>query len=110
MGEKRMPLLAVGSGKRFGFIQDIPTMSASGFDMDLTGWWASLAPAGTPRPIREKIHGWMKEIVESPETLKFLNDSGGDPFVMGLDEAQAYFIKEITAQADTMRAAKIEPQ
>ena len=49
--------------------------------MDLTGWWAAMLPAGTPKPIVDKINQWFVEIVKTEETKKFLNSFGGDPFI-----------------------------
>ena len=42
--------------------------------MDLTGWWAAMVPAGTPKPIVTKINQWFTQIVKTDETKKFLNE------------------------------------
>jgi tripartite-type tricarboxylate transporter receptor subunit TctC len=38
--------------------------------MDLTGWWAAMVPAKTPKPIIAKINQWFTQIVKTDETRK----------------------------------------
>jgi len=108
--EGRMRILAVSTGQRLQANPDLPTMTESGVPMDLTGWWAAMLPAGTPRPIVDKVNQWFTEIVQTEETKKFLNSFGGDPFINTPDAAQALFLKAITDWGNYVRIAKIEPQ
>ena len=78
--------------------------------MDLTGWWAAMVPTGTPKPIVTKINQWFTQIVKMDETKKFLNDMGGDPFIISPEEGQAFFLKTIKDWAEYVRIAKIEPK
>ena len=78
--------------------------------MDLTGWWAAMVPAGTPKPIVTKINQWFTQIVKMDETKKFLNSFGGDPFIISPEEAQALFLKTIKDWEEYVRIAKIEPK
>ena len=57
--------------------------------MDLTGWWAAMLPAGTPKPIIDQVNKWFTQIVRTEETKKFLNGFGGDPFINTPEAAQA---------------------
>jgi tripartite-type tricarboxylate transporter receptor subunit TctC len=108
--EGRLRALAVSSGKRLQANPDIPTMTESGVPMDLTGWWAAMVPAGTPKPIVTKVNEWFTQIVKTDETKKFLNNYGGDPFIISPEEAQALFLKSIKDWGEYVKIAKIEPK
>ena len=108
--EGRLRVLAVSSGKRLEANPDIPTMTESGVPMDLTGWWAAMLPAGTPKPIVTKVNQWFTQIVKTDETKKFLNSFGGDPFIISPEEGQALFLKTIKDWGEYVRIAKIEPK
>ena len=77
--------------------------------MDLTGWWAAIVPAGTPKPVIDTIHQWFVEIVSTDETKTFLNNFGGDPFINTPEKAQEMFETAIKEWSDYVRMAKIEP-
>lgn len=62
---KVVPLAVVGS-KRASSVPDVPTIAEAGFkNFPLPGWYAMVAPAGTPRPILARLNA---------ETQKFFND------------------------------------
>jgi tripartite-type tricarboxylate transporter receptor subunit TctC len=108
--EGRFRALAVSSGKRLEANPDIPTMMESGIPMDLTGWWAAMMPAGTPKPIITKVNQWFTQIVRTDETKKFMNSFGGDPFIISPEEGQALFEKTIKDWGEYVKLAKIEPK
>jgi tripartite-type tricarboxylate transporter receptor subunit TctC len=109
--EGRIRILAHSSGQRLQAVPDIPTLAESGMPgVDLTSWWCVHVPSATPRPIVDQINKWMVAIVGTEETKKFLNQFGGDPFILTPDEAQALFIKDEKAWGEYVRMAKIEPQ
>jgi tripartite-type tricarboxylate transporter receptor subunit TctC len=107
--EGRLRILAVSTGKRLDAMPDNPTMTELGIPMDLTGWWAAMVPAATPKPVIDKIHQWFVQIVSSDETKKFLNSFGGDPYINTPEQAQAMFERDVKAWGDYVRLAKIEP-
>jgi tripartite-type tricarboxylate transporter receptor subunit TctC len=106
----RLRPLAVSTAERLGAAPDIPTMAESGIPMNLALWWGVMVPAATPDPIATKINQWFKEIVSTPETKKFLNDSGADPMIRTPDEAQRMFLTAIKEWGEYVRMAGIEPQ
>ena len=59
--------LAASSSTRFAMYPDVPTM-AEAFDspgLEAVSWHALLAPAGTPRPIIDRLHAEMTKITAS---------------------------------------------
>jgi tripartite-type tricarboxylate transporter receptor subunit TctC len=108
--EGRLRVLAVSTGQRSQAAADIPTMTELGVPMDLTGWFAAMVPAATPRPIVDAIYGWFRTVIATDEAKAFLNRFGGDPWVASPDEAQKRLMKDIEDWKEYVRIAKITPQ
>lgn len=66
-------------------------------------------PAGTPKPIVDKLAGWFNQITASGETKEFLERSAFDPFP-GTPETMAVLLKSDAARwGRYVRLAKIQP-
>jgi tripartite-type tricarboxylate transporter receptor subunit TctC len=59
---------------------------------------------------RDTINRWFSQIVSTPETKKFLADSGADSLINTPERAQEMFQIAIKEWGDYVRIAKIEPQ
>ena len=107
----RIRILAVTSAKHSGALPDIPTMAELGFkDFDITPWWGVVVPAGTPRPIVERLARWFNEIAALQDTKQFLARSALDAFP-GSPESMAALIRTETERwGRYVKRAKIEPQ
>lgn len=108
--EGKLRILAISTGERPGFAPDLMTMKEQGIDMDLLGWFAAMVPMGTPRPVVEQINKWFNEIDAMPESKKFLNSIGGDPWITTPEEGQARLVRDVKDWGVYVRDAKIEPQ
>jgi tripartite-type tricarboxylate transporter receptor subunit TctC len=60
-------MLAVTTAKRSPLLPNVPTLKESGIDLEADAWNGLIAPAGTPRPILQKIHREVVEAIKSPE-------------------------------------------
>ena len=70
-------ILAVTGSKRVPALKDVPTLAELGVsDFDLVGWFSLFAPAGTPRPVLEKLHAALREAYRSKEFTDYLAASG----------------------------------
>jgi tripartite-type tricarboxylate transporter receptor subunit TctC len=107
----RVRILAVTSATRRASLPDVPTMAESGFSgYDLAPWWGVVVPAGTPKPVVDKLAAWFNQITASEETQKFLGNLATDPFP-GTPESMAALLRtEIDQWGRYVRLAKIEPQ
>ena len=108
--EGRLRILAVSTGTRLAAVPDLPTMTEVGIPMDLTGWWAAMVPAGTPKPVIEQINKWFVQIVSADDTKKFLNSFGGDPYINTPEKAQEMFLRDVKNWGEHVKLAKIQPQ
>ena len=71
--------LAVTSPERSGLLPDVPTAAETGlpgFDVVLN--YGLLAPAGTPKPIVDKINAAMRVALASPEVQKRISTDGAE--------------------------------
>jgi tripartite-type tricarboxylate transporter receptor subunit TctC len=73
----KMRALAVSTGKRFSGLPDVPTVAESGFaGFDVGFWLGTLAPAGTPRAIIDKLNTEMVKILRMPDVVERLAAMG----------------------------------
>ena len=107
----KLKAYAIIGKTRFVGLPDLPTMAEAGVrGVELLTWFAAMAPAGTPRPIIDKLNTWFNQVLATEETKAFLNSFGGDPFVTTPEEGQALFRQHVKDWEGFVRAAKIEPQ
>jgi tripartite-type tricarboxylate transporter receptor subunit TctC len=109
--QQKVRILAVTSAKRSGSLPDVPTMMELGYkDFDITAWWGVVVPAGSPRPIVDRLAAWTNQITNSDETKTFLSRAALDAFP-GSPEQMAALLKVDTERwGKYVRMAKIEPQ
>ena len=108
--EGRVRVLAGTMAERAASLPDIPTMKEGGIAIEMPGWWAAFSPAGTPKPILDRLHAEFSAVVTTDEGKKFFNLLGNDTWVTTLDEARAIYLKEYKDWGEYVRVAKIEPQ
>ena len=90
-----MKALAVSTRSRSKLAPGIPTLNelgVSGFDAG--AWLGLLAPAGTPKPIVEKLNREFNAILDEPETQKRLLALGAEILKSTPDEFAAYIKSE----------------
>jgi tripartite-type tricarboxylate transporter receptor subunit TctC len=107
----RIRILAATAAKRSGAIPDIPTLTELGLgEFDIAPWFGVVVPAGTPRPVIERLAGWFNQITSSDDAKQFLSRAALDPFP-GSPEQMAELIRtESERWARWVKLAKIEPQ
>jgi tripartite-type tricarboxylate transporter receptor subunit TctC len=72
--------IAVLSPTRFSLLPDVPTADESGLPgFESVLHYGLLAPAGTPRPIIERLNRALRALVETPEVKQRILAEGGDP-------------------------------
>jgi tripartite-type tricarboxylate transporter receptor subunit TctC len=89
--------LGVSSTTRVAALPDVPPIAENGVPgFDAVAWLMLVAPAGTPKPIVDKLHDDLKAVVAAPETQHKLVDLGVIPIdTPAVAELQAYVKTEI---------------
>lgn len=79
MKSGKLRALAVTTTQRSGVAPDVPTMVESGLaGYELSSWQAVFAPAGTPKPIVDRLYAEISRILKMPDVAKRLSDLGLD--------------------------------
>ncbi|MGQ0651523.1 MAG: tripartite tricarboxylate transporter substrate-binding protein [Betaproteobacteria bacterium] len=63
----KLVALAVTGPRRWPALPDLPTFAEQGYALDIAGWNAIHAPAGTPRAIVERMSAEINRVIQSPE-------------------------------------------
>ena len=104
------PLALVGS-VRSKVLPEVPTFGEAGVaKLDTSGWFGMLAPAGTPRPIIDRLNQEIVKLLKSPEVRDRLIADGTDPAPTTPEEFAAYIKSETEKWTKVIRAAGIKPQ
>jgi tripartite-type tricarboxylate transporter receptor subunit TctC len=87
--------LAVAGRTRSGLLPDVPTVAESGLPgFEAVVRYGLLAPAGTPRPIIERINAELLAMVGSNEMKTRIAAQGGEPLAATPDEYAADIARE----------------
>jgi tripartite-type tricarboxylate transporter receptor subunit TctC len=86
--------LAVSSAKRIAAAPELPTVAESGLPgFDVVAWFGLFAPAGTPKPVVDRLSTETRAALAVPEVRKLLVDLGAEP-LGSTPEAFAGYVKE----------------
>jgi len=102
--------LAVTSTVRWPRLPDVPTFEQAGYKIDLVGWNAILAPAGTPKDIVDRMSAEIRKLVQTPEGKEKLLDMG--LLATGTTSAELAEIMRTgcAAWGDAVKRAGVEPE
>ena len=96
--------LAVTSRERNPALPDTPTMIESGLkDFEVVGFYGVLAPAGTPRPMVDRLSAAFKTVLESPEIRSKMVAQGADPAFLGADDFARFLAAEMPKWAKAVK-------
>jgi tripartite-type tricarboxylate transporter receptor subunit TctC len=102
--------IAVTGDSRLSALPKVPTFSEVGLPgYGLTGVTGIVAPAKTPRAIRNKIARDVAGILSAPGTEEFLSKQGAEPFITtSPDEMTAVLKEEMARYAKIIKTAGIK--
>jgi tripartite-type tricarboxylate transporter receptor subunit TctC len=111
MRQGRARGIAVTSAQRSPLLPDIPTMIEGGVpDYDITSWLAVYAPAGTPRPVIDKLSGWFNQIMAMDDFKKAMAQINYELYPGTPESLEKFHIAEIEKWGRLIKSARIEPQ
>jgi tripartite-type tricarboxylate transporter receptor subunit TctC len=95
--------LAVTTAQRSTLLPQLPTLAESGFPtFVMPGWGGLMAPAGTPKPIVDKINAEVQRALQDPKVAQKLLAVGMEPPPTMPAAAFGAFIKEDIARWSRM--------
>lgn len=91
----RMKILGVSANRRIKALPEVPTMPELGYAGMNTGSWQGVyVPAGTPRPVVDRLFAVATRTMGDSDVVRRVNDSGAEVIVSASPEAFASFMKE----------------
>jgi len=102
--------LAVTSNTRMTALPNVPTAAEAGVkNYETFGWLALLAPAGTPKPIIDKIYKALAEAVKDPTVKARFIELGAEPVSPGPEELAKFIASETVKWREIIKTAGIPP-
>jgi tripartite-type tricarboxylate transporter receptor subunit TctC len=104
----KLRAIAVTSASRSGLMPDVPTVSESGLkDFSAVYWLGVFAPAKTPAAVIDKIHGSIKQALESPSVRARTLEQGNVPQALGPAEFARILDADIQRYRAIIESARI---
>jgi tripartite-type tricarboxylate transporter receptor subunit TctC len=105
----RLRGLASGSARRPQIAPNLPTIAEAVLpDFETSVWFGLVAPAGTPRPVIDKLAAAANEALKSDEVVAKLKASGFEPLGGPPEEFAKFIAREIGKWAAAAEAAGLK--
>lgn len=102
--------LATSAPQRSPDFPEVPTFRELGYpDVVADGWAGLAAPAGTPRPVLERLAEAVRHAQGTPNVQRRFAETATTAGKLYLDEAQAFVRQEVAAWAPVIQASGITP-
>lgn len=103
--------LGVTDKRRMALMPNVPTFVEGGYpainDYALTGVWA---PAGTPKPILDKLRAAMTKAMNSKETKELIEKTGSVVYVESPEQFDAEIRKQTDQYTEDFKRLGIQPE
>jgi len=107
----KLRMLAQGGKTRSAAAKDVPTMLESGVKgFVVSSGFGLLAPAGTPRPVIDRVHGALLKALAEPNVRNNLSGQGAEPVGNTPEAYDAFNKAEIAKWIKVARGAGIDPE
>jgi len=109
VGAGQVRALATTGQSRSSVLANVPTANEAGVPgYEATIWLGLMAPAGTPKPIIDKLSAAINAVIKRPEIVKLWSEQGAVPMSMSPDEFDKFLRGDIVKWAEV--AKKFEKQ
>lgn len=101
-------LRAVGitSAQRSPLLPEVPTLAESGYpNFDVQSWFALAAPAGTPKPIIEKLNAALNKALTAPDVRQRLQELGATPEPGSPEKMRDFATAEVKRWREVVKAS-----
>jgi len=106
----KLRAIAVSSSKRIPAAPDIPALAEVLPGFEVVGWYGIAGPAKMPKPLVDKIHKAVVDLVKSPEFAKTMRNNGSEPKWNSPEEFRQFMLADMNKWADVTKRAGIKPQ
>jgi tripartite-type tricarboxylate transporter receptor subunit TctC len=103
--------LATTGAKRSSIMPELPTVAESGLPgFEVVAWYGVFAPAGTPRPIVERLSAGLAKILQISEVQAQLKASGAEAMGTTPAETARFVANEVEKWAQIVKSAALKPE
>lgn len=107
----KLRALAVTSRQRIAAAPDVPTFEEAGVPgYEAVGWFGSVAPAGTPREIIQRLNLETRNALALPDVREHVIAAGTEPATTTPEEFAAYIREETKKWGEVIKAGNIKLQ
>ena len=107
----KLRALGVSTSKRLSILPDVPTIDEAGVaGYDMGYWFAAYVPAGTPRPVVERLRALLIDATKSKGAQAFYASSGSDAWTTTPEELARFQVGEAAKWGRVIQSAGIEPE
>ncbi|MCE7505622.1 tripartite tricarboxylate transporter substrate binding protein [Polynucleobacter sp. IMCC30063] len=106
----KLKALAVIGSSRASSLPEVPTVAETVPGFDVSNWIGIFAPAGTPKPIINKLNAEIIKIMQQPAVQKRLETEGAKFKPMTPEAFGAFQKNEALKWAKTIKDAGIKPE
>ncbi len=104
----KMRALVLTGDKRSHTMPDVPTLREQGIDVVAHAWWGILAPAGTPKPIIDKLLSELHQALNLPDVKKMLGETlGMDVVALSPEATQKWIVEQMARWGKVVRENNI---
>src|ERR1700681_2201600 len=101
ISENQVRALATTGKMRSNVLPNVPTATEAGVPgYEATIWLGLMAPAGTPKPVIDKLNAAVNAAVKRPEIVKLWTEQGAVPMSMTPEEFDKYLRGDIVKWAE----------
>ena len=106
----KMRAIATTGHQRAQALPDVPTLIEQGFPgLTAYAWWGIYAPAGTPKPIVERINAELSNVLSQPDVRKTLTETLGMDLNLSTPEAlQKWTLEQLAHWGKIVRDSGIK--
>jgi len=109
LGSGKIKAIGVAANERTPLLPAIPTIAESGIaDFEVVNWFGILAPAGTPRPVVDRLNQAIVRVVQSPESRERFGSLGFVPRGTTPEELDSHIRAELDRWGKVIRAQAIK--
>jgi tripartite-type tricarboxylate transporter receptor subunit TctC len=104
----KLRALGVTAKERARELPDVPTMAEQGVDVNVGLWSGFFLPAGTPKPIVDKLHNALREVIVNTDVKDKLAQMATKPSGMGPEDFARHIDAEIKMWEEVVKAGNLK--
>ena len=106
----KLRAIAVSTSKRLDTAPEIPALSEVLPGFEVVGWYGVTGPGKMPKPLVQKLHTAIVDLVKSPGFIKMMKDNGSDAKWSTPEDFRQFMLADMKKWADVAKRAGIKPQ